>query len=70
MDFREYLLQNRYSESTIKVHLLRIGRLEDWLKKQGIKENGMTYPQLLQYTKYLQTERATKGNPSTTSFGR
>tara|TARA_B100000949_G_scaffold233839_1_gene251264 strand:+ start:1631 stop:2518 length:888 start_codon:yes stop_codon:yes gene_type:complete len=57
MDFREYLLQNRYSESTIRVHLLRIGRLEDWLKKQGIKENGMTYPQLLQYTKYLQTEK-------------
>ena len=55
MNFKEYLLQNRYSESTIKVHLLRIGRLEDWLKKQGIEENGMSYPELLKYTKYLQT---------------
>lgn len=57
MNFTEYLLQNRYSESTIKVHLLRIVRLENWLKKQGIEEDGMTYPELLKYTKYLQTEK-------------
>jgi integrase/recombinase XerD len=57
MNFREYLLKNRYSESTIKVHLLRISRLQSWLKDQGIGDNGMTYPQMLQYTKYLQTEK-------------
>lgn len=57
MDFREYLLQNRYSESTIRVHLLRIRRLQSWLKNQGIEESGMAYPQMLQYTKYLQTEK-------------
>ncbi len=57
MNFREYLLKNRFSESTIRVHLLRIRRLKDWLKNQGIEEGGMTYPQMLQYTKYLQTEK-------------
>lgn len=57
MNFTEYLLQNRYSESTIRVHLLRIKRLKDWLKDQGIGENGMTYPELLRYTKYLQTKK-------------
>jgi len=57
MNFTEYLLKNRYSHSTIKVHLLRIRRLQAWLKDQGIEENGMTYPQMLQYTKYLQTEK-------------
>jgi len=57
MNFREYLLRNRYSESTIRVHLLRIGRLQNWLKNQGIEESGMTYPELLRYTKYLHTEK-------------
>lgn len=55
--FKEYLLKNRYSESTIRVHLLRIRRLEGWLKKEGVGEDGMTYPELLKYTKYLQTEK-------------
>ncbi|WP_411032416.1 tyrosine-type recombinase/integrase [Spongiimicrobium sp. 3-5] len=57
MNFTEYLLKNRYSKSTIRVHLLRIRRLQSWLKNQGIEESGMTYPQMLQYTKYLQTEK-------------
>ena len=57
MNFTEYLLQNRYSESTIRVHLLRIRRLQSWLKEQGIEEDGMTYPELLKYTKHLQVEK-------------
>lgn len=57
MNFTEYLSKNRYSKSTIRVHLLRIRRLQSWLKDQGIEESGMTYTQMLQYTKYLQTEK-------------
>jgi integrase/recombinase XerD len=57
MDFTEYLLQNQYSESTIRVHILRIERLKNWLKEQGIAENGLTYANLLRYAKYLQTEK-------------
>lgn len=57
MNYEEYLLQNQYSKSTIKVHNLRIERLKKWLKKQGIVENEMTYTNLLRYAKYLQTTK-------------
>jgi len=66
MNYKEYLLKNQYSKSTIKVHNLRIERLKKWLKKQGIAENELTYANLLRYAKYLQTikkyERASTNN--------
>lgn len=56
-DFKAYLLHNRYSQSTIAVHQLRIKRLNQWSTSQGIAQGAMTYPQLLQYIKYLQTSK-------------
>ena len=56
-DFGQYLSENRYSGTTIRVHLLRIRRLSGWLEEQGIRESGMTYPQILRYTKYLRTQK-------------
>ena len=57
MNFIEYLSKNQYSQSTIKVHILRIERLKKWLKKQGIAANELTYSNLLRYAKYLQTNK-------------
>lgn len=57
MSYEEYLLQNQYSQSTITVHTLRIKRFKGWLKHYGITEHQLDYSSLLQYAKYLQTEK-------------
>jgi len=55
--YEDYLLQNQYSQSTITVHKLRIKRFKGWLKHYGITEHELNYSSLLQYAKYLQTEK-------------
>jgi integrase/recombinase XerD len=57
MSYEEYLLQNQYSQSTVTVHKLRIKRFKGWLKHYGITEHQLDYGSLLQYAKYLQTEK-------------
>lgn len=56
-NYQDYLSRNNYSQSTIKIHALRIKRFTKWLKIQGIKETELTYGNLLQYAKYLQTRK-------------
>jgi len=57
MSYEEYLLQNQYSQSTITVHKLRVKRFKGWLEHYGITEHQLDYGSLLQYAKYLQTEK-------------
>ncbi|WP_417888147.1 tyrosine-type recombinase/integrase [Zunongwangia sp.] len=56
--YEYYLTKNQYSQSTITVHNLRIKRFKSWLKMYGLTETQLDYGSLLQYAKYLQTEKS------------
>lgn len=58
MSYEIYLIKNQYSQSTITIHTLRIKRFKNWLKIYGLKEAQLDYGSLLQYAKYLQTEKS------------
>jgi integrase/recombinase XerD len=51
-----YLKKYHYSQRTIKAHELRIKRFKTWLKHHKIPRQS-SYTNLLQYAKYLQTEK-------------
>lgn len=57
MDFTTYLITNNYSNSTIKVHTLRIKRFKQWIKNYGLQPKHLQYNDLLQYINYLRKER-------------
>jgi integrase/recombinase XerD len=57
LNYEYYLLKNQYSQSTITIHSLRIKRFKSWLKTYGLNETQLDYGSLLQYAKYLQTEK-------------
>ncbi len=57
MDFTTYLITNNYSNSTIKVHILRIKRFKQWIKDYGLQPKQLQYNDLLQYIQYLRKER-------------
>ena len=57
MTYQDYLLKNRYSQSTITIHKLRIRRFKVWLKQYGISRDQLDYSSLLQYAGYLQREK-------------
>lgn len=57
MNYESYLAENQYSQSTITVCKSRIKRFKYWLKHYGITECQLSYNSLLQYAKYLQTEK-------------
>ncbi|AUC14275.1 hypothetical protein BTO06_16350 [Tenacibaculum sp. SZ-18] len=57
MNFRKYLEDNKYSKSTITVHLLRVKRYTDWLEWYGKHSVEIQYNELLQYVKYLQEKK-------------
>lgn len=58
LSYEAYLSKNQYSQSTITIHSLRIKRFKNWLNIYGLKETQLDYGSLLQYAKYLQTEKA------------
>lgn len=58
VSYEAYLSKNQYSQNTISIHSLRIKRFKNWLKIYGLKETQLDYGSLLQYAKYLQTEKA------------
>lgn len=57
VSYEAYLSKNQYSQNTISIHSLRIKRFKNWLKIYGLKETQLDYGSLLQYAKYLQTEK-------------
>ena len=55
-DYKTYLEQERYSESTIVRDIHRLKDYETWCKKKRINPTQIDYKNLLQYIKYLQSK--------------
>ncbi len=64
VSYEAYLSKNQYSLNTISIYSLRIKRFKNWLKIYGLKETQLDYGSLLQYAKYLQTEKAYQRAPT------
>jgi len=60
MNYRTYLEKHRYSESTIVINQLRVKRYIDWTKSYGIKQDRVTYKNLLTYVQYLKESKKYK----------
>jgi len=58
--FREYLKQERYSESTIEGYTREVNLFSSWCKKYGTTSEQIDYKALLKYIKYLQSKSLAK----------
>lgn len=54
MDYRTYLLQNDYSESTVEGYQKNLVEFTKWLKEYQLKINEIDYKNCLKYVQYLQ----------------
>lgn len=56
-DFKNYLLNQQYSDSTIQEHIANTRRLEQWKKENNFINEALTYNELLTYVSYLQSRK-------------
>lgn len=56
-DFKNYLLNQQYSDSTIQEHIANTRRLEQWQKENNFINEALTYNELLTYVSYLQSRK-------------
>lgn len=56
-DFKNYLFNKQYSNSTIQEHIANTRRLEQWQKENDFINDALTYNELLTYISYLQSRK-------------
>lgn len=56
-DFKNYLLNQEYSDSTIHEHIVNTMRLEEWKKENDFIGEALTYNELLTYISSLQSRK-------------
>lgn len=60
MDYKSYLEQEKYSETTIKNYLNAKSRFIEWCKRNHTTPESIEYETVLKYVKYLQRKSNTK----------
>jgi site-specific recombinase XerD len=57
MEYREYLENKDFSESSIKSHQITVNRFTIWIKKQKLTISELTYNDIMAYINHLKSKR-------------